>query len=947
MGLLSQLAVRYRVTFSMIFLIVIGSGLFFLRNLALDMYPDLTFPVMGVITTYSGASPEDVEELLTRPIEEACTAVEGVKHVNSESRAGASLVFVEFEWGTNLDQAEIDVRRNIEFFRERLPDDAESPLTFLFDPSMQPVLIYGFSGPYDQATLKRISTRELEPLLERIPGVAQAETLGGLDREIHVEVLPERLTALGISVSQVVGALRRENVTIPGGEVARGARSLAIQTHGTFQTVADIGEIVVGVAGGVPVLLRDVAEVKDTVAETNRVIRVNKRSAIMLMIRKQSGSNTVQSVRAVTDALPEIMTRLPDGVELQPIFNQADFINDSLGNLSNSAFLAIGITILVLFFFLRSIGASLMVGLAIPVSGLITFTVMYFAHMTLNIISLAGLALAVGMLVDNSIVVLENIYRHLELGASPIRAAIDGAAEVTAAIVGSTLTTVAVFLPILFVPGLAGAMFRDMALTICISLGASIFVALTLIPMCVAVFQMRGVEVEQSKLARLYVRAQEKALAHPVLTVVLAVLALIVGVGFVAINYLNGHSDFLPQEDRGMVFFQLRAQVGSNVEHIDELARQSEDLIFDHVKEKELYSTDVGMGEGFAAIFTEGKHAGLARVRLVPLNQRSRKQWQIEEQVRELLGTIPGLDAQVFKPFMMGGDQSDIVIKLFGHDLEIARRIGKEVESTVAALPGAKDVAFGLAQASPELNVDYDRKKMARLGLSSADLTATVSSFFQGTIASIYREGGQDYNIRVRSPRWFRNDPSNLANLAVVSPVAGQLPLRGVATLREGAGPVKITREDQQRVVQVTANVLPGQLGKVTAAIEETLGKYPFPEGFNYKVGGSAEDMKESFFFLGLAFLASILLVYMVMAAVFESLLTPFVIALTIPLGMTGVGAALFFTGTSLSVTAIIGIVLLVGVVVNNSIVLVDYANQQVAKGLSRAEAVALAGRLR
>ncbi len=530
----AALAVQFRVTFLMIYLAVVGTGVFFLGGLKLDMYPDITFPLIGVITTYTGASPEDIEQLITRPIEEACASVEGVKHINSESKAGASMIFAEFEWNTDLDQAQTDIRRNINFYREILPDDAREPITFAFDPSMQPIIFLGISGPYDQARLREISKEHIEPMLERVKGVASAETLGGVEREIHVEIMPDKLAAAGVSVNQLVGALRMENVDIPGGEVGQGQRELSIQPHGTFQTVEEIGDIVVGVAGHVPMRLRDVATLKDTVAEETRVIRANRKQAIMLMVRKQSGANTVQSVEAVEKVLPDIVESLPKGVQLDIVFNQGDFINMALGNLSTTGLLAIAMAVMVLLVFLRSLRAALIVGVAIPLSILVTFSAMHLVDLTLNIISMAGLALAVGMLVDSSIVVLENIYRHLEMGKDSSRAAIDGASEVATAIFGSTLTTIAVFVPILFVPGLAGAMFRDMALTICISVGASFVVAITLIPLAASVFIKKGKKVEASRLAGAYAWVQGKTLNWRKTTFIVAWLALFCSIGFIA-----------------------------------------------------------------------------------------------------------------------------------------------------------------------------------------------------------------------------------------------------------------------------------------------------------------------------------------------------------------------------------------------------------------------------
>jgi HAE1 family hydrophobic/amphiphilic exporter-1 len=942
---LAELAVRFRVTFFMLYLGVIGGGVYFATQLRLDMYPDITFPLISVITSYSGASPTDIEELVTRPIEEACAAVEGVKHVNSESRDSASVLFIEFEWGTDLEQAQNDIRRNIDFVREYLPADATSPLIFAFDPSMQPVIIFNVSGPFDQASLREISKHEIEPRLERVPGVAAADTMGGLEREILVEVLPDRLAAMGIPVSQIIGTLRMENAKVPGGTVVHGDRELGIVTRGEFATVEEIRETVVGVAGGVPVRLRDVAAVRDTVAEQTRIVRADERSSVMLIVRKQSDANSVQVTSGVEAALPDLLQKLPAGMKLSKVFSQGDFITDSLSNLGTTGLLAIVMAVLVLLVFLRSLKASLIVGMAIPCSVVVAFAVMYAAGVTLNIISMAGLALAVGMLVDNSIVVLESIYRHLEQGKEKGRAAIDGASEVATAIFGSTLTTVAVFLPVLFVSGIAGAMFRDMALTICISLAASFLVAITLIPLAASVFIRSVKSRKEGLLVRGFGRLQAGSIAsrpRRVLVFALAWAAL-AGSGFL-ISLVG--VEFFPEEDQGMIMIQAKAQLGSTVEHLDRLVRPVERAIREEVPELELLGVDLGADEGFSSMFSEGRHTGIMRLRLIPLGQRDRRQKEIQDQLREILARFPGLDAKPFQPFNPMG-AADVTVKIIGHDLETARRLGKDAKRIIEGLEGAKDVSFGLDENRPEYRVAYDRQRISRLGLTAADVSSTISSFFQGTIATFFREAGEEYNIRVRTPRDFREDPRNLGELLVRSPVAGPVPLRSIATVEEHTGPVKVSRQDQQRVNSIDANTGDKDLAAFIRRVDEALAAVPWPEGFRYEIGGAAEDFQESFQSLGIAIMIAILLVYMVMASIFESLRTPFVIVFTVPLGMTGVGIALFLTGTVMSVIALIGVVILVGVVVNNSIVLVDNANQHCARGLGRLEAVVTAARIR
>jgi HAE1 family hydrophobic/amphiphilic exporter-1 len=925
----------------MIFLVVLGFGLFSLARLKLDLWPDITFPYVVVITQYTGASPEDIEQLVTRPVEEACAAVEGVKNVFSESKLGASVVFIEFNWGTDIDQAEIDIRKNLDLYKEMIPTDVDAPLTFAFDPSMEPVLFYAVSGPYDQAKLRDVSRHDIEPLLERIEGVAAADTEGGLDREIQVRIMPDRLAAAGVSTMQIIGAIRRENMQVPAGWLTSGARELSIQTHGAFTSVDEIREVVVGVAGGVPMRLKDVADVVDTVHEQTRVNKVDGRDAVMLLVRKQSGANTVQTVNAVNKALPDIIKTLPKGVKMSLIFSQADFVKQSLGNLSQSALLAIGITMIVLFVFLRSIPASLIVGVAIPASVVVSFAVMDQVGLSLNILSMTGLALAVGMLVDNSIVVLEAIYRHLSMGKKPARAAIDGTTEVGTAVSASTLTTLVVFAPVLFVPGLSGAMFRDMAATICISLSASLIVALTIIPLAVSMFVRKIPNIETGLLARSYAAMQRVAMKRKVLTVLISILLLAAG----GIMIWKAGWDMFPKNDHGMIALQIKGQMGSSLGAMDEVRKTAEEVVRRTVPEAIVTTSQFGAGEGFTALFSEGSHTGMMRIKLPPRSKRERGQQEIEEALRKELNKIPGVESKTMEMGFTG--ESDITIEIFGHDLTTARRVGLDVKRLVQKIDDARDVTFSMEEAKPELHVIYDRVRLARLGLTTSDVSSSLSAFFQGTIASVYREKGNDYNILVRSPRAFREDRSNLDSMVETSPVAGSFPLRSVARIAEESGPVKITRKDQQRYVTVSATSIGGDLGGFTAKIEKVLKAYQWPEEFQYHVGGTAEDMKESFLYLGYALIAALLLVYMVMAGQFESFLTPFIIFLTVPFSVIGVGLALFATSIPLSVTGLIGEVILIGVVVNNSIVLVDYANQLVERGMDRVEAIRVAGRVR
>jgi HAE1 family hydrophobic/amphiphilic exporter-1 len=927
---LTELSVKRGVTFSMIFLIIIGFGLFSLARLRLDMYPDITFPMIGVVTEYEGAGPREIEDLISRRIEGAVTAVEGVKEVSSTSKQGVSIVMVEFDWGTDLDQAEVDIRKHIDFIEGFLPEDAKDPIAFAFDPSMQPIVFMGLSGPYPEVKLREIAEDKVEPLLERLPGVASVDTVGGGKREIRVQLDPRRLGAAKVTPQQVVTALRMNNIQLPGGTFDQGGWQFNIQTKGRFTSVRQIETTVVGMRGTVPVRLRDVATVIDGLQEQTRLVRNNGRPGIMIMARKQSDANTVQAVREIMRALPTVERKAGRGIKLSVIFNQGEFIEKSIGNLSTTALYAFGFASLVLLFFLRSVRSSLIVAGAIPISVVATFSIMDAAGLTLNIISMAGLALAIGMLVDNSIVVLENIFTHNETGDGGSQAAIQGTKEVATAITASTLTTVVVFLPILFVPGIAGKMFGDMAITICFSLAASLFVARTGIPLAASrLLRGRSAGSEKGVIGRAlaaltasYGRVLAWCLRNRKKTV--GVVTVVFGLAMALGSQLE--QEFFPKTDNSIITMQIDGIVGSSLEQTDAAFRRMEGIVERHVPEREVLNVDIGSGEGFVALFAKGPHSGIMRIKLKDRRLRSRSQQQIEEDLRKRFSGLPGITASA-----MGGNffgSADVVVEISGYDLVQAREVGMKVKELVASVEGTRDVVFSLESGKPEYEVVLDRKRLAALGLNTAAVSSTISTFYAGTLASVYREGGHEYNIRVRGPRTMRRDQRDLHHLSIVTPTGASVPLASIAEVKPAVGPATIARKNQQRMVTVSCAVPGGKLGSVVKVLGQRLEAFPWPDEFNHHIGGQAEDFKESFMYLGLALLASILLVYMVMASQFESLLHPFLILFTIPLAMVGVVASLWLTGTSLSVTALIGILILVGLVVNNAIVLVDTINQ-------------------
>ena len=960
---ITQIAIKRGVTFFMIYLIAVGFGLFSLSQLNVDLYPKMDFPVLAVITQYTGVGPFDMETVVTRPVEETVSSVENIKKVTSTSTQGLSLVMLEFEWGTDMNQAEIDVRNNLEYIKDALPDDISQPMVFAFDPSTQPILYLAVSSElHGQAELRRISEDDIEPRLERIPGVASAFTMGGMRREIEVLADPGRMRAHQVSIDQLIGALQMNNLQLPSGWIDNKQQEFTLQTAGEYNNIDQIENTNVSMTGESGVRIKDVASVVDGFAEQRSKVWNNNKPAVMLMVQKQSDANTVTVAREVTKNLKRIQAELPRGVRLDTVIDLSTFITRSMSNLGNTAIQAIFLTFLVLLFFLRNIRSSLIVAVSIPISMVVTFAVMDQAGLTLNIISMAGLALAVGMLVDNSIVVIESIFRHREEGENPRDAAGNGANEVAMAITASTLTTLAVFVPVLFVPGLAGELFNDMVVTIVFSLTISLLVALTLVPLLTSRFLALRERQHQKKLfiaigdriggwiiglQNVYAKALKWSLDHRK-TVIFSSLGLLLVSIFVVAN-LGG--EFLPNNDMGFISIAVDRSPGTSLDAMETSMHQLNKIILDNTPEVENVYSNFGQGEGIMAFFsTRASSEGDITIRLKNLKDRKRSMFDIQDDLGEKFKNLPDVNARFEDRgnAAMFGTGTDIMVEIYGHDLDVAEALARQIEGKMKNIKGIAHVETSFKESAPELRVELDRQRIADLGLSSAQVGQTVSSSILGTVATKYRDGGDEYDIRVQLNKNSRNSKTDIENILLRTPSGKQIPLRAVATVEYTKAPKEIVREDQERMVSV--NITKDSkmdLSTLTGNVKKALRQVPVPNDFRVEIGGTAEEQQKSFMYLGLAFLVAILLTYMVMASQFESFLDPFVIMFTIPLSFIGVAMALVITGTDLSVMALIGMVMLVGIVVNNGIVLVDYINQLRERGRSLFDAIMEGGQIR
>ncbi|HPG39723.1 MAG TPA: efflux RND transporter permease subunit [bacterium] len=959
---ITEVSVRRGVTFAMLYLIAVGFGLFSLMRLKLDLYPKMEFPIIAIISQYTGVGPFDIETVVTRPIEETVASVENVESITSTTSQGLSLVMLEFDWGTDMNQAEIDVRNNMEFIRDVLPEDVTEPMVFSFDPSTQPIIYFAVTSElHGQAELRYISEHDIEPRMERIAGVASAFTSGGMSREIRVLVDPARLRAHNISIQQVTAALQANNLQIPSGFIENAQQEFTIQTAGEYESLEQVENTSVAAINGSIIRIKDVARVEDGFKEQRQRIWENGKPAVMLMVQKQSDANTVSTCRNVLKQISRIETELPKGVKLEVFWDQSDFIKRSMSNLSNSAWQAILLTFLVLLFFLRNIRSSLIVAITIPVSIVLTFAVMDQAGLTLNIVSMAGLALAVGMLVDNSIVVLETIFRYREDGATPVDAANHGTSEVAMAITASTLTTLAVFVPILFVPGIAGQLFREMVITICFSLSVSLLVALTLIPLMSSRFITSVAPLQHdswvgtlsNKIGKwvedlhvFYAKQLKWALHHRKTVLYTTLVAFILSVVFIAVR----GGEFMPQGDDGYIGITVDRTPGTSLDEMERTMSQINTILMESVPEAELNFSNFGQGEGIMALFSSKASAqGHVTLRLPSMTKRKRGADEIKDDLRAKLQNIPDADVSFADrgEATMFGNAGDIVIKVIGHDLQVADALINTIDEKVKTIKGVVETEKSMDNPTPELHINLDRQRIADLGLSTAQVGSVVSTSILGSVATRFRDQGNEYDIRVQFDKEHRTKKEDVEGILVMTPTGRQVPLRSIANVDYTRAPQEISREDQERIISLNIDVSGRDLRGVTRDVQNAVKQVSIPNDFRTEIGGAAEDMQTSFMYLAIAMMVAIVLVYMVMASQFESFVDPFIILFTIPMSFIGVAAALLITNTDLSVMALIGIIILVGVVVNNGIVLVDYVNQLRARGMELFEATMQAGKIR
>lgn len=960
---LIKLAVKRPVTMVIVVAVMLILGLFTYSKLPVDLYPEMKFPMAAVITSYPGAGPEEVESQVTEPIESMLATMSNVKELQSTSSSGQSVVMINFNWGTDMDGATMDIREKIGFIETWLPDSADKPMVIKMDPTLMPIMQIGLSGGDSLAQLQTLAEDVIEPRLSRIPEVASVLITGGDLREVKVEVDPVKLENYGLSLSQVVQVLQTENFNMSGGKMDQGERRYFVRNLQQFENVEDIRNVAILTPTGATVFLRDVAEITDGYKDKTQMTRVNSGDAVGIHIMKQTDANTVKASAAVREELQKIQQEHKMDLEYKVVFDQADFINQSINTTLRMILEGAILAMLILFLFLRNMRSTLVIATAIPLSIIATFVVMYFTGYTINLITMGGLALGVGRIVDDSIVVFENIYRHRALGEPPMEAAIKGASEVGGAVLAATLTIIAVFLPIVFVEGLASILFKPLAITISVAIFCSLLVALTVIPLLSSrVLSDRSMQRLARGEGRVAAMTQKfggwidglgdryKVLLEKCLRRRRRVVLIVTGlmIASIACAPLVG-AEFLPKMDSGEISITIETDKGSQLDYTDQVTRQVENKLLD-IGEMDTIFTSVGSSDAMMMGMGTNTDQSTLYVKLVSKNERKRSVDEVAEEIRQAMAGIPGAKITVSVMDVtsgMGAGGGPINIQVRGDDLQVLREISTDIVQVVRNTPGTREVTASLNDGPPEIQVKIDRKRAAALGMTPMLVSKEISTAMEGSVATRYKTEGAEVDVRVRYIPRGEKDMEYLANLTLRNPQGMPVKLSQIATFEMAQGPVQISRVDQVRKAEISGHLLNRDLGTVMSEIREELDQMPLPSGYAIEYGGENKEMMDSFASLAVALLLAIILVYAVMAIQYESFFNPFVIMFSVPTAIIGVIFGLLLTGRSLSVPAFIGLIMLVGIAVSNAIVYVDYLKQLIERGMERNEAIVEAGRVR
>lgn len=963
---LSDVSIKRPVFTTMVMVGLMTLGILAASKLGVDLFPDISFPVVTVITPYPGAGPEEVEQLVTRQIEEAVSAVNGVDEVRSYSRDSVSQVIVQFKLEADIKTAATDVRDKVSAIRNNLPHDIKDPIIQRLDPTALPILTYAVSSHRDSAETRRIVEDVIQPRIEAIDGVAAVNVIGGLERELHVFVDRGRIEALGLSLAQIAQQLGTESFDLPGGRVTTGASELNVKTLGRFRSIDELRALVVAsMPNGAQVHLSDVARVEDGFKEVRTRTRLNGSDAVTFEVQKQGGGNTVAIADAVYGRVKDLEKVLPSDVKLVKAIDQSTFIRNNIHDVTEAIVFGGAMAVLVIFLFMLDWRSTMISSLSLPTSVVTTFLVMSWLGFSFNMMSLLGLSLAIGLLIDDAVVVRENIFRHMERGEDPITAARNGTAEIGLAVMATTFTIVAVFVPVGFMGGIVGRMFKQFGLTVAAAVLVSLFVSFTLDPMMSArvVRAIKPGHHEEQKrhpvfgpIVRFYEGMDEYyretlrwALAHKK-TVIAGAIALFFASLF--LTPLMGKEFFTPG-DRGEFKVNLEMPAGTSLGEMDRVTHDVEKIVRQNSEVRNLFVT-VGPNE-------EANKATI-RVYTTKSKERTIPQSQIQDDIRKRLTGVPSLKSSVSDIAFIEGPATELPVTLYvrGDDYVTLQKLARQTLDVMKHVRGIKDPDMSFRAGKPELSVQVDRPRAADLGVSVGALAQTVRLALEGDTVAKYRVGEHDYDIRLQLAPEDRTSIAPIEALTVPAtgrrlggaptpgaPMAGGprlVRVSDVANLLGGTGPGTIERQNRQRQIILMANLSNRSLGDAVADIEAGIAKLDVPAGYTFVFGGNTKNMKETFANMGIAMMVAILFIYFVLASQFESFVHPFTIMLALPLAMVGALLLLFLTGFAIGMPAMIGIILLMGLVTKNAILLVDYTNELRGKGLNIVDALIQAG---
>ena len=959
-------AVRKPISTVLLFVGVLVMGLFSLSHLAVDQYPEIEIPQISVITMYPGANAAEIETNITRVLEDNLNTVSNLKKLTSKSQDNVSMITVEFEYGSDLDEGANEIRDAVSRVQSMLPDGIEYPTIFKFSSSMMPIMMLAVTAEESYPALSKILDDKLVNVLNRVDGVGAVSVIGAPEREVQVNVDPVRLDAYGLSVEQLGQIIAAENVNIPSGTIDIGNNTFNIKADGEFKLSDELRKVVVSNAGGRTVMLSDVAEIRDTLEKATMDERVNGQRGVRVMFQKQSGANTVNIVREIQSRLPAIQKTLPRDVKMELIFEGSQEITDAIDSLSETILYAFVFVVLVVMIFLGRWRATLIICMTIPVSLICSFIYLFATGSTLNIISLSSLSIAIGMVVDDAIVVLENITTHIERGSNPKEAAIYATNEVWLSVIATTLVVVAVFLPLTMVPGMAGILFRELGWIVTIVVCVSTAAAITLTPMMSAymlrleggVHDYKGVGVVYKPIDRAltwldnaYARSLNWVVHHRRITVFSMMSVFVVSLGLLT----QVPTEFFPPSDNNRIAATVELEQNISVAYTSRIARRIDSIIYAKYPEVILVSASAGANSSdnaFAAMQTTGSHIINYNIRLTDVEARERSIYVISDLLRRDLDGIPEIRQYTITPGgamggMVGG-AATVDIKVFGYDMDLTNTVANDLKEKMRELPGVRDVKLSRDDLRPEYNVVFDRDRLSYYGMNSATASQAVRNRIDGLVASKYREDGDEYDIVVRYAEPFRTRVEDVENITLYNAQGRPVKLKEVGSVVEEYAAPEIERENRQRVISVESTLGAGvALGDVVTEVNRLLADYPTPDGVDLEVGGTVEDQGDAFTDLMTLFVLIVILVYIVMATQFESLKFPFIIMFTIPFAFTGVFLALWMTSTPLSLIALIGAIMLVGIVTKNGIVMVDYMNLLIERGSGVFDAVIAGGKSR